>query len=31
MDPSEIEAEVQHWISEVGIEEYADRKCGTYR
>ena len=30
MDPSEIEGEVSHWISEVGIEEYADRKCGTY-
>ena len=30
MDPSEIEGEVSHWVSEVGIEEYADRKCGTY-
>ena len=26
----EIDDEVNHWISEVGIEEYADRKCGTY-
>ena len=30
MDPSEIEGEVSHWISEVGIVEYADRKCDTY-
>ena len=30
MKPEEIEAEVERWITEVGIEEYADRKCGTY-
>ena len=30
MNSNEIEDEVNHWISEVGIEEYADRKCGTY-
>ena len=30
MNSNEIEDEVIHWISEVGIEEYADRKCGTY-
>ena len=30
MHPSEINDEVSHWISEVGIEEYADRNCGTY-
>ena len=26
----EIASAVNHWISEVGIEQYADRKCGTY-
>ena len=30
MDHREIEGEVSHWISEVGIVEYADRKCDTY-
>ena len=30
MNPNQIEEEVNHWISEVGIEEYADRKCATY-
>ena len=30
-DLNEIPDEVNHWISEVGITEYADRKCGTYR
>ena len=25
-----IKSEVDHWIQEVGITEYADRKCGTY-
>ena len=30
MNPDEIEAAVNHWISEVGIEEYADRHCKTY-
>ena len=30
MSTSEIDGEVSHWITEVGIEEYADRKCGTY-
>ena len=30
MHPNEIDDEVKHWISEVGIEIYADRKCGTY-
>ena len=31
MKPGQIADEVNHWISEVGINEYADRKCGTYR
>ena len=30
MDSRRIPAEVNHWIEEVGITEYADRKCGTY-
>ena len=30
MHPDEIDDEVKHWISEVGIEVYADQKCGTY-
>ncbi len=27
---SDLSNEVNKWISEVGIEMYADRKCGTY-
>ena len=30
MRPSEIPGEVNYWLEEIGITQYADRKCGTY-
>ena len=30
MKPQQIAQEVNYWLAEVGITEYADRKCGTY-
>ena len=30
MHPDAIEGEIERQISQVGIGEYADRKCGTY-
>lgn len=30
MRPGQIAQEVNYWLEEVGIMEYADRKCGTY-
>ena len=30
MKPQQIAEEVNYWLTEVGITEYADRKCGTY-
>ena len=30
MHPDAIEEEIDRQISQVGIGEYADRKCGTY-